>query len=219
MNAARMVDHICPHCRAFRERAEEAEEALRQIRERQAREADVFEAPAAWGLTFQQQVILRLLATRPIVHHDAFALAMSEVDPHWDAEPKILEVQLSRMRSKLARFDIEIRTRRGQGWFLEPAVAARVSLACRGGRPARPSTKADLPTSCAVLTDCAALTTAEIIAVCQARDPSLHQGTVMNTLRALAQVGVLQRARDMRTASMLRGPRPYCYWLPGGDDE
>lgn len=114
----------CPHCRAYRERAEEAEEALRQARAALAAEGPGL--PSAWRLTGRESFVFGLLLARPLVSKPLFVMAMEGADAHWRAGPNILDVFICKLRDKLAPFGLQIETVWAQGYRLSPETKAAV---------------------------------------------------------------------------------------------
>lgn len=129
------MSETCPHCRESRERAEELEERVRQL------EADLcgadFEAPREWGLTRREALIVQLLCRHPLVTRDLYVRAMEVLDPTWDAEVKILDVFVSKMRAKLRPFGVAVETVWGRGYQLAEAQREAVLAACRREGPAQ----------------------------------------------------------------------------------
>lgn len=88
-----------------------------------------------WGLTPQQAAFFGALVQHPVGHKAALMSALFW-DRHPDEEPdqKILDVIACKVRRKVRRQGIEIRTLFGRGWYLDEEIRVRF-----GGKPFRRS--------------------------------------------------------------------------------
>ncbi|HTK34577.1 MAG TPA: winged helix-turn-helix domain-containing protein [Caulobacteraceae bacterium] len=118
-----LVGQVCPHCRAYRERAEEAEEAVRQLRGAFGGEpAEPLELPRAWRLTAAERQICRLLLSRTQLTLAGY-MALRELEAGAAGAPqdKVFNVLISKLRKKLRPFGVEIETVWGEGYRIDPA--------------------------------------------------------------------------------------------------
>lgn len=77
--------------------------------------------PIQLGLTKNEAIILGVLMKKDIAHKEAIWLTIYAAKAEEDeAEQKIIDVWVCKMRPKLKRFDIEIQTAWGVGYFLAP---------------------------------------------------------------------------------------------------
>jgi DNA-binding response OmpR family regulator len=79
-----------------------------------------FQPPLEWGLTRSQCIIFQVLLARPMASREAIYCTLYGGGTSRD--PKLIDVMLSRMRPKLKKFDIIIRTLGGRGWYLDEPV-------------------------------------------------------------------------------------------------
>lgn len=121
----------CRTCTESRDRIDELEEEVRQLRE-VAFGQDLI-PPLAWRLTPTEATLVRLLVRHPLVRWETFEAAMTAARWDWEAEPKILDVYVSKLRKKLGPFGVEIVTQWGRGWGLRPSAREQVRVACLGG--------------------------------------------------------------------------------------
>lgn len=103
-----------------------AENAL--LRERIAvLESELMETrslPIEWRLTPQECRVFGVLVNRELATKSAIMTALYH-DRADEAEEKIVDVFICKMRKKITPFDIEIRTVWGQGYSLDPELRAR----------------------------------------------------------------------------------------------
>jgi two-component system cell cycle response regulator CtrA len=103
------------------------------LRERVAAlEAELIEArplPIEWQLTAQECRVFGTLVNRELATKSAIMTALYH-DRDDEAEEKIVDVFICKIRKKLKRFNIEIKTVWGQGYCLPAAERARYR---RGG--------------------------------------------------------------------------------------
>jgi two-component system cell cycle response regulator CtrA len=99
-------------------RVETLEERIRQLEEALA-PSSVF-IPIEWGLSTNEARMFAHFTTRELATKSSLMMAVYSDRPD-DVEPeiKIIDVFVCKMRKKLARFDIEIRTVWGQGYSLQ----------------------------------------------------------------------------------------------------
>lgn len=82
-------------------------------------------SPEAWGLSRQESRIICCLALRELAVMEILKMAAATpggIEPG----PQDIHVHICRIRRKLARFGIEIKTRWGVGYFLEAETRKRV---------------------------------------------------------------------------------------------
>jgi len=110
---------MCPECEPV---IEELREEIRQLR------AELYghqwEPPRELDLTFAQKAVLRALIRWDRVLPLWFLFNATRLVPgsHGDEiDPKVLQVQMSKMRRKLRPFGLEIETAHGEGYVLERA--------------------------------------------------------------------------------------------------
>lgn len=88
--------------------------------------SDLIRAEIAVGLTGSERTVLGVLMQRERVTKGQVMSALYR-DMHRDeAEPKIVDVFICKLRRKLKPHDIEITTLRGQGYFISPDNKKRV---------------------------------------------------------------------------------------------
>lgn len=81
-----------------------------------------FHMPLEWRLTRAEERLLGSLYSAPNFMRRQEALRMAScINP--DADVKVVEVRISKMRKKLKPYGIEIRTVWGEGYQLTPASA------------------------------------------------------------------------------------------------
>lgn len=85
--------------------------------------------PVEYGLTANEARIFGVLVNRPLATRAAIMAALYDDDGKEQAEPKIVDVFVCRMRRKLEPFGIEIHTRWGEGWFLPDTQRQQLSEA------------------------------------------------------------------------------------------
>lgn len=111
------------------ERLERENDDLRaRVRELERLLGMAFECPPLIGLTRQEAVVFGLLLENPLMSKD---LAMSAMYLHKqdEAEIKIVDVYICKLRKKLKPYKIDVQTQWGQGWFITPehkAVARKL---------------------------------------------------------------------------------------------
>lgn len=99
------------------ERLEQLEEALR----------DSSWIPFDWGLTGAQVEIMNVLYRRRLATKEAICTVLYGDDPDGGADPKIVDVQICKMRALLEPHGIEILTVWGQGYALSDDTRQKVS--------------------------------------------------------------------------------------------
>lgn len=82
-----------------------------------------FESPPHFQLTGKESTIFGLLLKLPLVRKEAF---MQELYPHQqdEAEIKIVDVFICKLRTKLEPFGLQIETQWGQGYFMTKETKA-----------------------------------------------------------------------------------------------
>lgn len=83
--------------------------------------------PLEWRLTPSESRVFGVLVNRDLATKDAVmaALYSDRLDADADVEPKIVDVLICKIRKKVARFGIEVRTVWGQGWSIDPDIRNR----------------------------------------------------------------------------------------------
>jgi two-component system, cell cycle response regulator CtrA len=80
--------------------------------------------PLEWNLTESEERIMRVILTREYASKDAIMAAL-----YWDkdepGEDKIVDVMVCKIRKKLKRFGINIKTHWGRGFYLPPEIRHR----------------------------------------------------------------------------------------------
>lgn len=84
-----------------------------------------FVAPIEWRLTSQEAIVFRVMVARPLATKEAILTALYRDLNRDEAEPKIVDVFICKLRKKTRPFGIEIRTHWGQGFSLPDDVRAR----------------------------------------------------------------------------------------------
>jgi len=123
--AKRAVDQASPRNLALAmERISELEECIEQLTAHLTGRALV-RLPPNFGFTPQQEVILTMLLTRPLVTRDQLMAGVYGFDD--DApDPKIMDVQICKMRSRLEELGAEVQTSWGRGWYFSSDDKARL---------------------------------------------------------------------------------------------
>lgn len=87
-------------------------------------------SPPEWSLTGAERRVFGVLYARPMATKDAIMAALYRDRGRDEAEIKIVDVFVCKIRAKLAPFGIKIETRWGQGYYLTPEMkrAARAQL-------------------------------------------------------------------------------------------
>lgn len=83
-------------------------------------------APIEFGLTPQETRVFGVLMARELATKDAVMAALYHSIAKEEAEVKIVDVFICKIRAKLKRFGIAIETQWGHGYFLTAATKARV---------------------------------------------------------------------------------------------
>lgn len=81
--------------------------------------------PIEWGLTTAEERLFHLLAQRQLVTKDAAMAGLYRDLGKDEADPKIVDVFVCKIRKKLAPYGVGITTRWGQGYELDAATRAR----------------------------------------------------------------------------------------------
>uniref|UniRef100_UPI003BAAB766 helix-turn-helix domain-containing protein n=1 Tax=Stappia sp. TaxID=1870903 RepID=UPI003BAAB766 len=75
--------------------------------------------PIEWRLTVQEARVFGILVTRSLATRTAILAALYDDLGRDQAEAKIVDVFVCKIRKKLKPFGIEIHTRWGEGWYLD----------------------------------------------------------------------------------------------------
>ena len=75
--------------------------------------------PIEWRLTVQEARVFGVLVTRSLATRTAILAALYDDLGRDQAEAKIADVFVCKIRKKLTPFGIEIHTRWGEGWYLD----------------------------------------------------------------------------------------------------
>lgn len=86
-----------------------------------------FLTPVEWRLTGQQMRLFGVLMTRELMTPAAAMAALLRDRIDDGPDPKIVDVQVCKMRKVLTPLGIVIQTRWGQGYFLSPEGKARAA--------------------------------------------------------------------------------------------
>jgi DNA-binding response OmpR family regulator len=126
-------DAIFVELSKLRERVEVLEDENRTLREAMAVEPAF---PVEWRLTrLQRRTLAALLDARgEYVHRDRIMVRL--YGPHWDTNPKILDVVVCRLRRILAPTPAKILTQVGFGYRLTAEAVAYLTDLLKGGEPA-----------------------------------------------------------------------------------
>jgi two-component system cell cycle response regulator CtrA len=81
--------------------------------------------PVEWGLTASETLVFGALVNLPIMTKEAAITALYRRFAFDEAEPKIVDVFICKMRKKLDPFGVTIRTRWGQGYELTTEIRDR----------------------------------------------------------------------------------------------
>jgi two-component system cell cycle response regulator CtrA len=85
------------------------------------------DSPPVFGLTRSESAILGLLLKNKLVRRETAMLALYNGLRQDEAEVKIIDVFVCKMRRKLTPFAIEIRNKWGEGYYLDADAKAKVS--------------------------------------------------------------------------------------------
>lgn len=102
-------------------RLEQENDDLRaRVRELEALSGVRFEAPPQFRFTKNEAVIFGMLLKNELVLRESM-MQMLYLHEQDEAQIKIVDVWVCKMRAKLKPYGIEIQTQWGQGYFLSPA--------------------------------------------------------------------------------------------------
>lgn len=105
---------------------ERENEMLReQVRKLELALVDSDPLPFEWGLTHQETTVFGVLVNRTLATKEAIMTALYRSMGKDEAEPKIVDVFVCKMRKKLKPFGIQVRTVWGQGYALGDADRAK----------------------------------------------------------------------------------------------
>lgn len=114
----------------------ENERLMRRIDQLEAAWGMGFVAPIEWRLTPSEQRVMGVLLKRDVATKDAIMATLYRADGRDEAEIKIVDVFICKMRRKLKAFGIVIVTHYGMGYALADrsatAALARVGVAPAG---------------------------------------------------------------------------------------
>ena len=118
----------CRHCRTQALRVEELEETVRQLK------ADLYgdgwRPPYELGLTAAEETILRTLYRheRTVSYEMLYAATRGiKKNSNADVDGDVIKVHLSKIRTKLRPYKIQIGTNWGRGYYLVPASRERLA--------------------------------------------------------------------------------------------
>lgn len=77
-----------------------------------------FEAPIEFGFTAKESKIFGVLLKRDLATKQHIMDVLYSASPDREPEERIVDVFVCKMRAKLRRFDVDIKTSRGRGWFM-----------------------------------------------------------------------------------------------------
>lgn len=108
---------------------QENEELRHRVRDLEAQLGITFSSPPQLMLTKQESVVFGLLMKNPLVRKE-MAISALYLHQQDEAEIKIVDVFVCKLRKKLKPWNIQISTQWGQGYFLTPdsKVLARKML-------------------------------------------------------------------------------------------
>lgn len=108
----------------LRDRVEELERVLGVDESLTSRLRTVF------GLEPGQSEVLGMLMKRNFVTHDSLYTVLYGGRPECDwPEEKIMDVQICKLRRKLKKHGVEVKTRWGEGWWMPAAEKSKVRAA------------------------------------------------------------------------------------------
>lgn len=82
-------------------------------------------ARTEWGLTPKETIVFGVLMAREIATKDALYIALYSGQARSGPDPKVVDVFVCKLRSKVERHGVIVENRWGEGWFLSPASKAR----------------------------------------------------------------------------------------------
>ena len=109
--------------RRMREENDELAERILQLEEILYGKCETYQHD--YGLTMGEAVVFSVIVSRDLAPREAILSAIQHrfgKDPHH----KIIDVHMSRLRRKLARFGIEVKTIRGVGFMLDRHVRHQI---------------------------------------------------------------------------------------------
>lgn len=117
MNVDARIEAVMAENDRLRDRIEQLESALGMD----------FLAPIEWRLTASENRVFGVLMAREIATKNAVMAALYADHGRDEAEIKIVDVLICKIRRKVKPFGIEIGTRWGEGYYLTPAMKAAVA--------------------------------------------------------------------------------------------
>jgi two-component system, cell cycle response regulator CtrA len=98
-----------------------------------------FIAPRDWKLTPTEAKVFEVLMARQVATRRAIMVAVYTNVLRDEPDEKILDVWISKIRTKLRPFSIQIETHHGVGWSISPETRAHVLAGeLRGPKPPSP---------------------------------------------------------------------------------
>lgn len=119
----------------WRARAESLEEEVVQLRKRVFGTNMV--VPLCWRLTPLEGKMLRVLASHVQCHRELILDAFRDARWDWEAEPKIVDTIMCKMRGKLRPYGVVVDTVCGIGYSMQPESRAYAMECMLGTRDAR----------------------------------------------------------------------------------
>ena len=92
---------------------------------------DILQFPATWNLTRAENRIMGVLLSLNIAHRDAIMTAVYGDSPDLEPDAKIVDVMVCKLRAKVRRHGVEIRTVRGLGFAIEQPRRSEIRRALR----------------------------------------------------------------------------------------
>lgn len=107
--------------------ASDQENEILRARVRQLEDALIgtFEVPVEWSLTGSERQVFGVLVTRSLATREAIMAALYRDNAVDEAEIKIIDVFVCKIRKKLDPFGVKIATIWGQGYSLAPEWRAK----------------------------------------------------------------------------------------------
>lgn len=111
---------------SLRDRVWELEEELRRLKA--DFHGDRYAPPAEWGLTQSEASIFGTLVANTEMTKEMALHALLRVGADKEPDIKIVDVFICKMRPKLKRFNVEIKTLWGRGYALDTALREELKL-------------------------------------------------------------------------------------------
>ncbi len=118
--------HSCDFCRRQALRVEELEEQVRQLKDEL--NAVEYMAPRELALSMAQTRMLGMMLRhdRVVTPEALFDATRSHMTRRTEHDPKLMQVNVWKLRDKLKRFNLAIETVHGFGWRLTPETRHRL---------------------------------------------------------------------------------------------